>query len=169
MPLPVVVVDYDPTWPTQFATLRDRAASALGDLAAAIEHVGSTSVPGLAAKPIIDLDILLRDPAGLPEAIQRLAALGYAHLGDLGIAAREAFRQPPDPIRHNLYVCYIADAEYRRHILFRNHLRANPDDARAYGDLKRDLAARYTNDRDAYTEAKTAFVEGILARASAER
>jgi GrpB-like predicted nucleotidyltransferase (UPF0157 family) len=168
MPLLVVVVDYDPAWPEHFATLRDRAATALGDLSAAIEHVGSTSVPGLAAKPVIDLDILLRDPADLPEAIERLAALGYVHQGDLGIAGREAFNQPPGDIRHHLYVCPVADAQYRRHVLFRDYLRTHPDDARAYGDLKRDLAARYSSNRDAYTEAKTAFVGGILARAGTE-
>jgi GrpB-like predicted nucleotidyltransferase (UPF0157 family) len=90
MPIPVIVVDYDPNWPRIFETLRQRIAEALGDAAAAIEHVGSTAVPGLAAKPIIDTDVLLASETLLPVAIERLASLGYVHQGNLGIQEREA-------------------------------------------------------------------------------
>jgi GrpB-like predicted nucleotidyltransferase (UPF0157 family) len=92
---PIVVVDYDPTWPDLFAALRAPVAAALGDVAVAIEHVGSTAVPGLAAKPIIDLDVAIRTETDLPEAIERLARLGYAYEGDLGGTWASASPNPP--------------------------------------------------------------------------
>jgi GrpB-like predicted nucleotidyltransferase (UPF0157 family) len=91
---PVVIVDYDPSWPATFEQLRDRLAATLGRLAVAIEHVGSTAVPGLAAKPIIDLDVVIADRIDLPAVIQRLRTLGYLHEGDLGVPGREAFTTP---------------------------------------------------------------------------
>lgn len=159
---PVVIVDYDSAWPDQFKRLRARAAAALGGLAVAIEHVGSTSVPGLAAKPIIDMDVAVASPAGVPAAIERLAAIGYVHEGDLGLAGREAFTAPPGGPAHHLYVCVVGAREYRRHLAFRNRLRADPDAARAYGELKRALAQRHRDDRLAYTDAKDEFVERVL-------
>ena len=164
MSVPVIVVDYDPAWPQLFEQLRDRVVAALGDLVVAVEHVGSTAVPGLPAKPIIDLDVVIPAIADLPAAIERLATLGYVHRGDLGIPGREAFSRPPDTPPHHLYVCARDSAELRRHLLFRDYLRAHPEDARAYGALKRQLAARFRDDREAYTEAKTAFVADILRR-----
>ena len=164
MSVPVIVVDYDPAWPQLFEQLRDRVVAALGDLVVAVEHVGSTAVPGLPAKPIIDLDVVIPAIADLPAAIERLATLGYVHRGDLGITGREAFSRPPDTPPHHLYVCARDSAELRRHLLFRDYLRAHPEDARAYGALKRQLAARFRDDREAYTEAKTAFVADILRR-----
>lgn len=161
---PIIIEDYNPHWPDQFELLRSRIASALGTLAAAIEHVGSTAVPGLSAKPIIDLDVLLRHPTDLPETILGLAILEYQHRGDLGVTGREAFRPPPNDVPHHLYVCAPESREYIRHITFRNHLRANPEDARAYERLKRTSAQEYRQDREAYNEAKTEFVEAILRR-----
>jgi GrpB-like predicted nucleotidyltransferase (UPF0157 family) len=94
----VVIVDYDPSWPSTFEQLRDRLAATLGRLAVAIEHVGSTAVPGLAAKPIIDLDVVIADRGDLPAVIQRLRPLGYQLEGDLGSPA--AKRSPPRPAPH---------------------------------------------------------------------
>jgi GrpB-like predicted nucleotidyltransferase (UPF0157 family) len=102
---PVVVVDYNPTWPAIFEQLRSSLWPAVSDVALAIEHVGSTAVPGLAAKPIIDISIVVPSAREVLLAIERLAALGYRHLGDLGIAGREAFRAPEGLPGHNLYVC----------------------------------------------------------------
>lgn len=158
----IAVRDYDPRWPEQFEKLRARIAGALGDLAAAIEHVGSTAVPGLAAKPIIDIDVLLRSPADLPEAIQRLASLGYQHQGDQGIAGREAFRAPAGEIAHHLYACLGRQGEFTRHLCFRDHLRKHREDARAYAKLKLELARRFGDDRDAYSRAKTDFITNVL-------
>lgn len=165
MPHPVIVVDYDPQWPALFAALRARIGSALGDLAAAIEHVGSTAVPGLAAKPVIDIDVLLSSSGGLPEAVGRLAALGYLHQGDLGVAGREAFRQPADQPAHHLYVCAPGGQEFRRHIAFRDYLRSHPESARAYAELKRNLARLCRDDRGEYVSGKGEFVNETLRRA----
>jgi len=164
MTAPIIIEEYDSRWPERFEHLRSRIASTLGRLAAAIEHVGSTAVPGLAAKPVIDLDVVLGSPAALSEAIARLAAVGYQHRGDLGVPGREAFRPPGNDFPHHLYVHPPESREYVRHIVFRDHLRAYPEDARAYERLKRALARQYRDNREAYNQAKTEFVETILLR-----
>jgi GrpB-like predicted nucleotidyltransferase (UPF0157 family) len=166
---PVVIVDYDPSWPATFEELRDRLAATLGPLAVAIEHVGSTAVPGLAAKPIIDLDVVIADQADLPTVIQRLRPLGYHHEGDLGVPGREAFTTPAGAPSHHLYVCVVGTPALDRHLAFREALRADPRLVDAYGDLKRTLAARLSHDRSAYTEAKSAFVERALAASPQRR
>jgi GrpB-like predicted nucleotidyltransferase (UPF0157 family) len=91
----VVVQDYDPRWPQMFGMVRSRIAVVLNGVADSIEHIGSTAVPGLAAKPVIDIDVLLRSASDLPLVIRRLADLGYEHRGDLGVIGREAFRRSP--------------------------------------------------------------------------
>lgn len=162
----IIIENYDPGWPDQFETLRAKIAFALGEIAPAIEHVGSTAVPGLAAKPIIDIDVVLRSFADLPQVISKLAALGYEHQGDLGVPGREAFRAPTHDIPHHLYVCDPSGQEYKRHLAFRDYLRLHPEDARAYARLKRQLAETFAGDREAYTQAKSDFIAGILRRAS---
>jgi GrpB-like predicted nucleotidyltransferase (UPF0157 family) len=166
MPEPVVIEEYDPRWPHLFEELRAPVVAALGDLVVAVEHIGSTSVPGLAAKPIIDMDVVVPSVADIPDAISRLATLGYVHQGDLGIPGREAFASPAGKPRHHLYVCPLGGEELRRHCSFRDHLLTHPDDARSYADLKRAAALRFTDDRSAYTEAKSRFVESVLQRPS---
>jgi GrpB-like predicted nucleotidyltransferase (UPF0157 family) len=162
-----VVVDYDTSWLQAFERLRDRALLALGPVALAVEHVGSTAVPGLAAKPIIDMDVVIRSTADLPAAIAALAAVGYVHEGDLGIPGRDAFAWPPGEARHHLYVCPVDSPELRRHLAFRDYLRTHPDAARAYGDLKRTAAARHRGDRAAYMAAKDGLIRQLLAAALA--
>ena len=125
-------------------------------------HVGSTAVPGLAAKPIIDLDVVVASRDEVPRAIEALDRLGYAHRGDLGVPGREAFRGPATVPGHHLYLCAADSSELRRHLAFRDHLRSHPGSAAEYARLKRDLAARHQGDREAYTRGKTAFVEEIL-------
>jgi GrpB-like predicted nucleotidyltransferase (UPF0157 family) len=161
----ITIADYDPQWPDQFETLRSRISAALGDLAIAIEHVGSTAVPGLAAKPVIDIDVLMRSGADLPLVISRLALLGYNYRGDLGVPGREAFRTLPGDVPHHLYVCETDSQEYRRHIAFRDHLRTHPEDANAYATLKRSLADKFGDQREAYNQAKSQFVEEIVRQA----
>jgi GrpB-like predicted nucleotidyltransferase (UPF0157 family) len=163
---PVVIVDYDPSWPDTFEQLRDRVAATLGPLAVAIEHIGSTAVPGLAAKPIIDLDVVIADRADLPAVIERLRPLGYHHEGDLGVPGREAFTAPAGTPPHHLYVCAVGTPALDRHLAFRDALRADPAAAGAYGELKRTLTSRLSHDRVAYTEAKSAFVDRVLAEAA---
>lgn len=162
----IVIVDYDPNWPRVFAELRAGVVAALGGLAVAVEHVGSTAVPGLPAKPIIDLDVVIPTAATLPAVIERLAAIGYVHEGDLGIPSRDAFKSPPGAPWHHLYVCASDNEELRRHLHFRDYLRAHPAETRAYGEVKRAAARRAGDDRDVYAQAKNAFVAAILDRAS---
>lgn len=158
----VLIENYDPSWPALFTVLCSKLSATLGDLAASIEHVGSTAVPGLAAKPILDIDVLLRSAEDLPLAIEKLTSLGYCHQGDLGISGREAFTTPPTATPHHLYICLPDSLAFRRHILFRDYLRVHPADAQAYADLKRRLASQFVDDRVAYTEAKTDFIRSIL-------
>ena len=167
MAKPVVILDYDPKWPALFQFFRRRIGDALGGAAAAIEHVGSTSVPGLAAKPIIDIDVLLRSDAMLWWAIDRLATLGYLHRGNLGVPGREAFHAPANDPAHHLYLCPPGSSEFQRHMAFRDYLRAHPEDANAYSELKKGLAVRFRKDRIAYNDAKAEFVAGISSRAIA--
>jgi GrpB-like predicted nucleotidyltransferase (UPF0157 family) len=165
---PVIVSDYDPLWPSQFEYLRERAARALSELSPRIEHVGSTAVPGLAAKPVIDLIVQLDDAAQLATAIERLAALGYRHRGDLGIAGREAFATPLGEARHHLYVCLPGCSQLSDQVAFRDFLRIHETVRAEYAALKRLLAETHRNDRAAYTEGKTQFVAAVLARSRAE-
>ena len=158
----VQVVDYDPNWVEQFAQLRDRLSPCVGDIAISIEHVGSTSVPGLAAKPIIDLDIVIPTRQDLAVVILLLAELGYSYQGNLGIEDREAFSSAEDEPPHNLYVCPRDSAGLRNHLALRDHLRANPQDASAYAALKRRLALEFPNDVERYAEGKTDFILSIL-------
>jgi GrpB-like predicted nucleotidyltransferase (UPF0157 family) len=159
---PIEVVAYDPTWPALFAQIRDALWPVLADVALTIEHVGSTAVPGLAAKPIIDMSVVVPSERELPLAIARLATRGYQHLGNLGIEGREAFRRPPESPRHNLYVCPQGSTGLRNHLAVRDYLRAHPDMARAYGDLKQQLAARFPTDIDRYVDGKTDLILTIL-------
>lgn len=130
------VVDYDPTWPTIFERLRRPIASAVGQLALAVEHVGSTAVPGLAAKPIIDMDVVARERSHVPELIGLLTPLGYTHVGDLGIAGREAFRSPAALPPHHLYLVVAGTKPYSDHVLFREYLRNHPDAVARYARRK---------------------------------
>lgn len=161
----IIVREYDPSWVQLFEQLRGFVLPVLSDFVVTIEHVGSTSVPGLAAKPIVDIDVVVSTQSDVIMAIQRLATIGYVHEGDLGTTGREAFIPPANVTWHHLYVCTIENAEYKRHILFRDYLRNYPEDAKQYGDLKLELAQRFQNDRLAYTNAKGDFVREILQRA----
>src|SRR5436309_1759937 len=114
----VVVVEYDPDWPRHFEWLAAHFRPVLGDVAIAIEHVGSTSIPGLAAKPIVDIDVVVPTPEEIPTAIARFATLGYAHIGDLGIPGREVLNRPREgpfaTVAHNLYVNAAGGEELHR-------------------------------------------------------
>lgn len=162
-PPPIEVVPYDPTWPNIFEQLRARIWPQVSDIAIAIEHVGSTSVPGLAAKPIIDLDVIVASTDDVPMVIERLQALGYVHRGDLGIPGREAFYAPEGLPAHHLYLCYQGSLGLRNHLALRDYLRSHPEAVRAYAELKQRLAAEHAHDIAAYTAGKTDLILRILA------
>jgi GrpB-like predicted nucleotidyltransferase (UPF0157 family) len=165
-PLPITVVDYDPAWPAIFESLRERIASSLGPLARRIEHVGSTSVPGLAAKPIVDIDTVIRSLGDLPAVIERLEAIGYSHRGEIqgGPPGCEAFDRPADAPVHHLFACTEDNDQLHKHLAFRDYLRTHPEARDEYVVLKRSLAVRFSHDRLGYTESKSEFILGILAR-----
>jgi GrpB-like predicted nucleotidyltransferase (UPF0157 family) len=158
----IQVVDYDPSWPRIFDQLRKGIWPSVCDVATAIEHVGSTSVPGIAAKPIIDIDLVIESIADLPLVIGRLAALGYKYLGNLGIEGREAFRSIETQPHHHLYVCVQNSFALRNHLAVRDYLRNHPSDAAAYSKLKKRLAEQFSNERERYMEGKTEFILLIL-------
>ena len=161
----IVVKGYDPAWPRLFEKLRGRVLDALGEeLVVTVEHVGSTAVPGLAAKPVVDIDAVVSSTEDVPLAIERLERAGYRHEGDLGIPGREAFEPPVGVPWHHLYVLPAGGEELRRHLAFRDHLRAHPREAAAYADLKREAARRVGGDRRSYTDAKKEFVERAVAQ-----
>lgn len=170
----VKIEDYNPEWSIIFKDLKCVIEAELGDLLLSIEHVGSTSVNNLSAKPIIDLDLIINNHDMLPQVIQRLEKLGYYHEGDLGIEGREAFgrkdhftpwhRKKRVWIDHHLYVCCKYNKELARHLAFRNYLRSHPEVVREYGQLKKKLAET-VKDRVNYTEGKSDFVNKVLEKA----
>lgn len=160
----IILQEYDPAWPRLFEGLRGRLLDVLGELAVAVEHVGSTAVPGLAAKPVVDIDAVVPSAEDVPLAIERLERAGYRHEGDLGIPSREAFEPPADAPWHHLYVLPADSEELRRMLVFRDYLRAHPEEASTYAALKREAARRFGGDRRAYTDAKDEFVERILSQ-----
>lgn len=159
----IIIADYDPDWPHQFEILKERFSTALGELAVAIEHVGSTSVPGLAAKPVIDVAMVVPSTRNVPEGIRRLAKIGYTHRGDLGVAGREAFDTPPDTYPHHPYLHASDSRELRRHIAFGDRLWRDEKVRNEYEHLKRALAARLVHMVPEYWESKTELVERVLA------
>ena len=161
---PVVIVPPDPAWPARFAQVRSQIADTLGPVALRIDHVGSTAVAGLAAKPIIDVQISVADLEYEAGYAPGLASLGWP------IRLRETqqrfFREPAGiPRSTHVHVCPTGSTWERRHLLFRDFLRAHPERARAYGELKRALAAHYRGVRVIYTEAKGPFIDETTALA----
>jgi GrpB-like predicted nucleotidyltransferase (UPF0157 family) len=156
---PVVIVPYDPGWAARFEEERARVAAVLRDAAARIEHVGSTAVPGLAAKPVIDLDAVLREPDAWERHGDALARLGYEHYRRGDFADRRFFRRFEDGRRvAHLSLLGAESPVLAQHVALRDRLRGDPALTARYDRLKRGLAARFGADRDGYTQAKTAFV-----------
>lgn len=159
----ISVVPYDPAWAAAFERVAQRLRPAVAGIPGArVEHVGSTSVPGLAAKPIIDVDVIV-PAAHLPAVVAALASLGYVHRGDLGVTGREAFHPPDvDPPRH-VYACAADTLHVRNHLAVRAVLRARPDLRDRYGAVKLALAADPSMDIDRYLAGKTALLQEVLA------
>ena len=162
----VIVLPYDKAWAEAFEDIKREIEVALGDLILDVEHVGSTSVEGMSAKPCIDLDIVIKDDANLDAVICRLGQIGYLHEGDLGIKGREAFRYRDKPhlMKHHLYVCRESSEELHRHITFRNYLRRHPDAAKVYSAVKEEAARLYPDDIDRYMAHKAPCIEALYAQ-----
>jgi GrpB-like predicted nucleotidyltransferase (UPF0157 family) len=166
----IVVRDYDPEWPNWFETVRRHVWPAVEDIAVRIDHVGSTAVPGLAAKPIIDMDIVVASEDDVRQVIERLAAIGYHWRGDLGVMGREAFRPeraeglPP----HHLYLVVQNNKAHVDHWLLRDLLRKDAEARTRYAALKHRNVELANNDMDVYVAAKAKLVAELLTRARAE-
>ncbi len=160
----VQVVDYDTEWPEIFERVRSYVWPAVGDIALNVEHVGSTAVQGLRAKPVIDACIVVASREQVEVCIERLANIGYLHKGNLGVPDREAFRRPEQLPRHHLYLSPRDSLSLKNHLGLRDYLRSHPEAAREYGELKALLAFRFPKDIDSYIVGKTEFILSILGR-----
>ncbi|TCD14688.1 GrpB family protein [Pedobacter psychrodurus] len=172
MPGSIIIEDYSPEWAVTFEQLKAIYQLHLNHLIIGIEHVGSTSVVGLAAKPVIDIDIIIDKKENLNAIIRKLISLGYIHRGNLGISDREAFKCQTEhtPIdgtmkiwpKHHLYVCPSDSVSLKNHLTLRDFLRSNPEKAKAYGELKKKLAFENPYDINLYIEHKTPFIVEVL-------
>lgn len=136
--------------------------AALHGIAVSVEHIGSTSVPGLAAKPIIDIDVVVASRASIAAVIERLQPMGYVSRGNLGIGDREAFESPADLPAHHLYACVHGSVALANHLAVRDFLRRNPVTRAAYGQLKKQLAGQFPEDVANYLAGKTDFLLEVL-------
>lgn len=159
----VTVVPYDKAWETAFENIKNELEAVIGHLILGIEHVGSTSVAGMSAKPCIDLDVIIEDYSVFDEIVNKLAAVGYIHEGDLGIPDREAFRYRDKPhlMLHHLYVCPQDSQELHRHITFRDFLRQNAEAVQTYSAVKETAAALFPDDIGQYMAHKTPCIEAL--------
>jgi GrpB-like predicted nucleotidyltransferase (UPF0157 family) len=156
----VEIVPYDPAWVDQAALETQRLCRALGEVALEIHHIGSTAVPGLAAKPTLDFLVVVTALAALEAHEDALVALGYEPRGEAGIPGRRYCRiRQGEEHTHHLHCFAPGHPEVARNLAFRDALRTDPDLARAYAELKEQLAARFPEDAAAYTDAKTAFIK----------
>ncbi len=161
----VVVLPYDEQWRQDFLRIKAELTNTLGQLTIGIEHVGSTSVQGLSAKPIIDIDVIIKDYTVLENVVSALRVIGYQHEGNLGIVGREAFKYDGKEHlqKHHLYVCPEDSPELKRHIAFRDYLRTHPDAVREYSHIKEEAVKQFPDDIERYIGYKSPFIEKIYA------
>ena len=159
----IEIVDYCSDWPRIFERESKAILAACRPWVTELHHVGSTSVPGLAAKPILDILPVAAGPAEAHEAVSRMTELGYRYRGENGIAGRFYFDRVVDgrTVMH-VHMFPAGHDEVRRHLAFRDHLRRNHEVASEYERLKRELAIRYRDDRRTYTESKANFITGVI-------
>jgi GrpB-like predicted nucleotidyltransferase (UPF0157 family) len=156
----VEIVPYNPDWPGLFQEEAGRLRQALGDLVIEIYHMGSTSIPEMKAKPIIDIMVEVRDIEKIDLFNDQLAVLGYEAMGEFGVSGRRFFRRNQGSVRtHHVHIFQSGHPEIERLLNFRDYLITHPEDAAAYGTLKEELAERFRLDRASYTEAKTDFIQ----------
>lgn len=148
-------------WHDLFAQEEGRVRLALGEYALAIEHVGSTAICGLSAKPIIDIAVAMQEIADVERCVTALEQIGYEYRGEQGIPGRHFFGKG-EPRTHHLHIVEMDSEFWRNHLLFRDYLGKHREVAAKYEKLKRELAEKYKGNREAYTEGKAAFIEGVL-------
>ena len=163
----VRLTPYTREWARLFEEERSRLQAAVGKYVLDIQHVGSTSIPGMAAKPILDIAIAVRDFAGSRVCFQPLEQLGYEYKGDFGDPPRHYFAKG-EPRTHHIHMYGIGDRGWIDQLLFRDHLTRHQKIAKEYAELKLELARRYPSDRQAYLDAKAPFIERVLRSAREE-
>jgi len=158
----IIVVPYDTNWINEFERIKNELEHALAGLILTIEHIGSTAVPGLYAKPIIDIDIVIEKEM-LDKVKENLDIIGYCHVGNLGVEGREAFKYEGKfhLMEHHLYVCEKDADELKRHIALRDFLRTNKKYCDKYSDKKIEMAQKYPNDIDNYLDGKQPIIMEI--------
>lgn len=162
MPPEVKVVPYDPKWTAYFDEEKQRLKRVLGANCLAIHHIGSTSVPGLSAKPIIDMIPVVKQIAEVKEAISSMEELGYTYKGEFGVPFRRFFKKfEGNTVTHHAHIYEIGNPEIERHLLFRDWMRSHTADAKAYENLKKDLAKQFPRDIIGYCHGKEAFISAI--------
>ncbi|WP_290714724.1 MULTISPECIES: GrpB family protein [Exiguobacterium] len=163
----VFVLPYQSEWESEYAREAKRLRDVFGARLNSIHHMGSTSVPGLAAKPIIDILPVVNSLDGIEQFDEPMEALGYEAKGEFGMPGRRYYRKGGDERTHHIHLYAVGNPEIERHLVFRDYLRAHPEEANAYGTLKEQLAATYPYDIEAYIAGKDALVKELEHRAIA--
>lgn len=167
LPVTIIVVPYDPAWPEMYRQEAERLLPIFGDQLLDMYHVGSTAVPGLEAKPIIDIMITVPDISKVDELNEAMIGLGYAPKGEFGIAGRRFFskRNAEGDRTHHVHVYEPDNPEVERHLDFRDYLIAHPETAAQYVQLKQGLAERFRHERANYTNGKSDFIQAVELKA----
>lgn len=164
----IYMVPHDPQWRLLFQREAEQITAALGSDIVAVHHIGSTAIPNIYAKPVIDLLLVVQDHSALDEKQAMIEAMGYAALGEFGIPGRRYFRRDNEfgDRTHQIHAFENGSPQITRHLAFRDYLINNPDAAQEYSDLKRELAAKYPDDIEAYMDGKDEFIQEIDRRAA---
>ncbi len=165
----VEIVEYDPRWAVLYREEKTRILATIGHLGVVVEHIGSTAVVGVCAKPIIDILVGVSCLSDAQLCMQPLESLGYKYQPEheVTLPERRFFGkgEPPREQHYHLHMVEKGGEFWRRHLVFRDYLRSHPETSRQYCELKKKLASEYGSDREGYTEAKTSFIESIVAKA----
>ncbi len=159
----IYMVPHDPEWRQEFEREAAQITAVLGGGVVTVHHIGSTAIPGIYAKPVLDMLLVVQNHAELDEKQVKMEALGYIALGEFGIPGRRYFRRDnaEGDRTHQVHAFEAGSPQIDRHLAFRNYMIAHPDIARQYSDLKRELAAKHPNDIEAYMDGKDGFIQEI--------
>ncbi|MZQ87108.1 GrpB family protein [Paenibacillus sp. 5J-6] len=166
MPDPIIVVPYREEWELEFHTVGQRIRDSLGDLAIRIDHIGSTSIRGLDAKPIVDIQVTVEALEPIHAYKEAFEGIGYIHRADNPDKTKRYFREKPDSPRTHIHVREQGSWSSLFPILFRDYMRSHPDDCRSYAELKYQLMDKYRHERETYVEAKEPMIWEIMRKAS---
>lgn len=166
MPQHIVITEYNPSWPKMFEQEAAAIKQILGENCVAIYHIGSTAVPGLAAKPIIDIMPVVKKLTDVDQVSNQFESIGYEYMGEFGIAGRRYLRKGGDERTHQIHIFAKSDdVNINRHLAFRDYLRTHENIKNAYGELKIKLAQKYPYNIDGYCDGKERFVKEIESKA----